>query len=394
MRVEMETNYAKELDSRHRLMAELKRKRVGQFETYITGATRMALPPQSTLNSSLHKFSKWRKLDESKFHCGRCTSQPKRSLLKYYSNFKKSGLPQRLMCYRNGEWTDFPQEVVSLVKKDFQIKRAATEVELDGHLFVIDFLHMMKLDLKTGMQEPIAWIDESGACFFPETFSDHDKIHECCYHEYEEDQGHLVPKPHGSNGSNDIKLQLEIDISGLDFSKLKESSGESNDIVSQIQVVQKPAMDAEADNSCIRVSNEEVCEAFGENQQEENLVLLDPFCGDLNSNTVQEMFLKGLSSFMKAYIVEVSSGSGIVMQARWELFQKQVEITKRYRGDANVRYAWLPSSKEALSSVMTYGLGDCGITKSKSTYGIGVLLLPANCTQSRSVYFLTHLLML
>lgn len=381
----METKFAKVLDSDCRVTVDLKRKR---NETYLTGATRMMLPMQSAMNSSVDKLAKRRKLNGLKTKCASCISQSRKSLLKYYLNFKRSGLPHRLMCYKNGEWTDFSRDIVVSVRKDLQVKKAAIEVEFDGSSFVLDFLHMMQLDLKTGLQQPIAWIDEEGNCFFPETFSGYNELYECCHCESKKDQGLLDSE---RCGSQDIKLELEIDIKGLDFSKLMESSGESNPLVKKIQVLQKPASihyDAEED-SCVRISDTDVDEAFGENQQmEENLVRIESIRRDLDSGTVREMFLNGISSSMNTEIVEIYRSSATSRQARLELFEKQIEITKKYRGDANVQYAWLPSSKGALSSMMMYGLGHCGIPKINSLCGIGVHLAPANCTNIRSVFFL------
>uniref|UniRef100_A0A5B6ZDF7 Putative inactive poly(ADP-ribose) polymerase RCD1-like n=1 Tax=Davidia involucrata TaxID=16924 RepID=A0A5B6ZDF7_DAVIN len=384
----METKFAKVLDNGRRVVVDLKRKRAARCEAYFTGATHTVLPLQSTLNSSIHKLGKRRKLDRSRSKCSGCVSHFRKSLLRNYSNITKSGLPRRLMFYENGRWTDFPQDFVGLVKKDLQVMKAATEVEFNGLAFVLDFLHMMRLDLKTGLQQPIAWIDEFDNCFFPEIFSDDYELHDYCHHEFEKDHEHLFSEPHGFH---DIKLQLEIEINGSDCSKLNESSGESNVLVKQIQVDLKPAgnhCDVEVQNSCVRETDAKVDEAVGENLHiDENLVTrVDSIYQDLDSNTVREMFSVGMSSFISADIVEIYRGSGTLMQARLELFEKQVEITIKHRGDANVQYAWLPSSKGALSSIMTYGHGHCGPSNFKSTYGIGVHLAPVNRTHTSASY--------
>ena len=72
------------------------------------------------------------------------------------------------MFYENGEWLDFPKDVVDLVKKDLEVKKAAVEIESNGYHLLFDFLHLHKVDLKTGLQQPIALIDEAGCYFFPE----------------------------------------------------------------------------------------------------------------------------------------------------------------------------------------------------------------------------------
>ncbi|XP_059640105.1 inactive poly [ADP-ribose] polymerase RCD1-like isoform X2 [Cornus florida] len=392
----METKIAKASESHSQVAVGFKRKRAARCDEHFPGAKRVVLPLQSTLNSSNPELAKRRKLDGFKSKCGDCYLFRK-SILRNYSNFTKSELPQRLMFYQSGKWTDFPQDFVGMVKKDLQVKKTVTEVEFDGHPFLLDFLHMMRLDLKTGIQQPIAWIDEVGNCFFPEIFCDDDEIcdddelHECCHHECKKYHKHLFSEP---LSLSDIKLQIEIEINGSDCSKLKESSGESNVFVKTIQVDQEPAgnhCDVGVENSRVRTTDAKVDEAVGENQQiEDNLIRrIDSIHGVLNSDTVREMFFIGMSSYTNASIVEIVRGSSNLVQARLEMFQKQVEITKKYRGDANVRYAWLPSSKGSLSSIMTYGLGHCGPFgpfKFKSTYGIGVHLAPANCTDISANY--------
>jgi hypothetical protein len=94
-----------------------------------------------------------------------------RSLVRNYLNYRESGMPKRVMFYKNDEWLDYANEVVDLVKKDFTIKKTNVEVVLDGQEVVLDFLHMFHVDLKTGLQQPISWIDEKGNCFFPEIFA-------------------------------------------------------------------------------------------------------------------------------------------------------------------------------------------------------------------------------
>ncbi|GAU41476.1 hypothetical protein TSUD_237260 [Trifolium subterraneum] len=153
----MEPNPAKALDG---AALSLKRKRATQCVAHLTGAS----APSNLIIKQMRLVG-----DEGK----PADSGPgiSRSLVRYYLNYKKSGMPKRLMFYKNGEWFDYPKDAVDLVKKNFEIKKAAVEVELGGHNVVLDFLHMYSVDLKTGLQQPIAWTDELGCCFFPEVFA-------------------------------------------------------------------------------------------------------------------------------------------------------------------------------------------------------------------------------
>ncbi|PHT50020.1 Inactive poly [ADP-ribose] polymerase RCD1 [Capsicum baccatum] len=99
------------------------------------------------------------------------------------------------------------------------------------------------------------------------------------------------------------------------------------------------------------------------------------------------MFLKGISSPASANIIELQRISSSFIEIRKELFQKQMEITRKHRGDAVLRYAWLPSSKGMITSIMKYGLANYGSSKTNSSYGVGVHLFPANCTDISAKYF-------
>lgn len=362
----MDAKLAKVLDSSRRVVLGLKRKRAARYAAYLAGASRTELQQKRRkLDGCLNKFTRGCRL--------------RGSLLRCYSNFMKTGIPQRLMFYENDEWTDFPQNLVALVKKDLQVKKAFVEVECDGQRFVLDFLHMFRLELKTGAQQPIAWIDEGGTCFFPETYSDGNELNDCCQSKCGKDKGkdqeHMVTE---SYGPHEIKLQLEIDIAGLDQSK-KECSGESNGFIKQIQVAQKHASNqyvVEVEDSCNRKLDGKVDENTEENQHTKpSRATGSEFVDEKpDANAVREIFIKGMSPFSGVGIVDILSCSSASMLARFELFQKQLEITKKYRGDANVQYAWLASSKVALSTIMMFGLGHCGTSMTKSAYGIGVHL--------------------
>jgi hypothetical protein len=298
-------------------------------------------------------------------------------------NYKKSGRPERLMVYQNGGWKDFPQVIVDLVRKDFDVKKAAAEVELNGDHLVLNFLHMYQMNLKTGLQQPIAWIDETGCCFFPEIYA---PSNEGPYDLCNQDRGKChEPLFQDPNESNEIKLHLEIEINGVNESKLGECSGESNVIVKHIQIDAKQAgsqNDLEIEDSSNKMGN--VGEAIEQNNNNIGFnAYNEAVYGKLDLDTVQNMFLKGISSFVSADIVEIYPFSSTLMQSRFELFEKQAEITKNSRGDANVRYAWLASSKGELSTMMKCGLGHCGLSASKCTHGTGVHLAAATCPFAR-----------
>lgn len=383
----MEAKNVKALDSGRRVMLGVKRKRATRYAAYCPGAKHRGLPQRSTLS----KLAKRRKLYGCKTKLMSCGSHIRRPLLASYSNFTRTGVPQRLMFYKNGEWNDYPQVLVDLVRKDLQIKKATVKIESNGYHLLLDFLHMFQLDLKTGVQQPIAWIDEAGSCFFPEIYSDdEDEPNGNWRHEGGKDEEPLFNE---RCGSREIKLHLEIEINGMDQPELKECSGESNGLVKKIKIDQIPASGRyvmEVENSCNGERGPQVDEDVEDNQQMEknSTRATDSVNRKLDCDTVRKIFLKGMSTCGGAELLDIYECSSNLTQARLELFEKQVEITKTFRGDANVQYAWLASSKGELSTISTYGLGHCGLAKMKSIYGTGVHLTAASFSNTWLVGFM------
>ncbi|XP_028754656.1 inactive poly [ADP-ribose] polymerase RCD1 isoform X2 [Neltuma alba] len=369
----MEANIGKESD---RVVLNQKRKRATRYAAYLSEAPREVLQHCPSITLPMKKLLKQRRLDGYENKLTSNETHFRQSLLRCYLNFKKSGRLERLLFYQNNEWKDYPQDIIDAVRKDFEVKNAAVEIEFDDRQVVLDFLHMYEMDLKTGSQRPIAWLDEAGCCFFPEVYAtSDDELYESgkIYDHYESNE---------SYESNEINLHLEIEINGVGESNLRECSGESNALVKHIHIDAKTASnqyDVDIEDSSNNPDNGTVGEAT-----EKNLELgLDNYSksvnGKLDINTVQELFLKGMSSLGSTNIVEIYSCSSTLLPARLELFQKQVEITEKCRGNANVQYAWLACSKTELSTIMKYGFGH-------SVYGNGVHLAAANCPYSRASY--------
>ncbi|XP_058108425.1 uncharacterized protein LOC131251606 isoform X4 [Magnolia sinica] len=84
-----------------------------------------------------------------------------------YLNFFQSGLPQCLMYYYNKQWRDFPEDVTVSLVEAFRAKRSAVEVSMGESTYLVDLLNMILINLKGRVHRSVAWIDESGKCFFP-----------------------------------------------------------------------------------------------------------------------------------------------------------------------------------------------------------------------------------
>ncbi|XP_062027958.1 inactive poly [ADP-ribose] polymerase RCD1 isoform X1 [Rosa rugosa] len=381
----METDRVKVLDDDHKIVVNLKGKTVTKTASVRVGASRTVLSQQSSSPSSYNKLGKRKRSDECKT---KCRSNFRSTVLKNYRNFSKSGLPQRFLYYESGEWIDYPQEIVDLVREHFQLKNAAIEVDLNGCRLLLDILYMIQLEVKTGLVKQIAWIDEAGCCFFPEIHSCFLENEKYCHSELQQSDFPVVLKE--ANGPQDITLKLEIGITGLNSSNTEECVEESNSPAKRTKIEQTPLGNRDymkVNDYCNQVSDAKMQEINkGTLRFDENIMTESPvFIETLDSNSVRDLFDKGIGSSLNACIVEIKHCSSHLMQARAELFQKQVELTKKYRGNPNVQYGWMAVTKDALSKIMMYGLGHGGPTSMYSN-GTGVNLTSVNHTHISASY--------
>ncbi|XP_077237718.1 WWE protein-protein interaction domain protein family [Tasmannia lanceolata] len=394
----MEPKNAKVLDDGKRIVVDLQRKRASQnAASFIVGARKLSVLRAASDQPSNRRCKRVRS-GGCKNSCSCCV---RKSVVKNYTNFMKSGLPQRLLFYQNGEWNDFPEELVGLLREDFRAKKAIVEMAFQGHRSMFDFLHMVQIDLETGLQQPIAWIDQAGGCFFPELYSVDDEPHACFCSEGQHDQVHLSSEP---NGSREIKVQLEIAISGSDCPKSDEYGGASISHVKRLKVEENPAnnhYELEENYGNYGKTYAEINEKIGENEPWVLSASQNPdfesmhgkltrlVRGGRDFDTVKNKFLVGLGSFLDANnIVGIYRGSlaSMPVHTRLQSFLKQAETTKNDRGNANVRYAWLGSSKHALTGIMFHGFWENEKPKFKPTFGNGVHLAPEKCSHISASY--------
>ncbi|XP_009769814.1 inactive poly [ADP-ribose] polymerase RCD1-like isoform X1 [Nicotiana tabacum] len=366
----MESSWVKVLDNGCRTAADDSKSEVAsQCVASIVEARSEKLEEllfQPNCNSFYNKLGKRKRTVDCESNCG---SHLKTSILKNYSNFMKSGLPQRVLFHQNGEWNDFPLDIVCLVKEDFRAKKAVIEVNCGGFHVILDILYMIQVDLITGLEKPIAWIDEAGGCFFPELCLVCCKMHDNFDIQSQRTEYFSTPEP---DRATKIKLHLEIDFHGPNNCNLEECVEESN--VSYKRTKVDPLKDNQefADD---KISDAKM-EIVVDNQQ--NQEILSPKLEDalnlVDAESVKNMFVKGINGIHKVDIVKVSQCSSKYLRNRLELFEKLVEITQNYRGNSNVRYAWLAASKEVVCTIMNYGLMH-GASRLKTNLGVGVHLI-------------------
>ncbi|WOL19519.1 inactive poly [Canna indica] len=310
---------------------------------------------------------------------------PENHILKNYNNFTKSGVPQRVLFYKNGEWKDFPTNIVNLVKEDFRSRKAITETGYWNEQILLDFIHMVCIVLQVGLVKPIAWIDDCGKCFFPEVHSEYYASNRC-HHPCKERQVHMSSK---LNGTDETNAHFKIACGAAESSSSVADDGFMPNLKrvksEQISVTDQDICDESAD----------LIEVVGENETFPVIPLnITAFetCqasagGQPVNKTVQDMLLQGLGKLINEKdIVGIlrTPLKNDLGQVRFNMFQKQVEITRKVRGNANVRYAWLASSKDAVEEMMLHGVLKQPVQK--RLYGNGIHLSPANCSDVCASY--------
>ncbi|KAI3713736.1 hypothetical protein L1987_72322 [Smallanthus sonchifolius] len=348
----MASKWVKASDSGSRVIVVSKRKCASQILR--TSNRALAARPSSVLNQTGK-----RKRDES---CkSKCFSSSRKTSLKIYSNFLKTGVPQRLLFSQDGQWNDYSQDVIDLVKEDFLAKKSAIEVQFNGRHLILDILHMIEVDLETGLQKPIAWIDDTGSCFFPEIYSSYGS-HQCNKSEAHNDL-ELVELE--SSTTPEIKLHVEIELNGLNNNSFEECMDES---IVQESNFKRVKLDNNLNDSCKQLDAK--ADQFVEKIQQCDEDASPIVCKSLDPETVRTMFIKGINPALKADVIDVKKCSGDIMETRLELFEKQVEIKQKLRGNANVNYAWFASSNDAPSCTVVYGLGRAGPKLGRYGYGV------------------------
>ncbi|KAI4377986.1 hypothetical protein MLD38_015533 [Melastoma candidum] len=300
-------------------------------------------------------LQKRKRLDEgtAKYGC-----PEKESILRRYADFMKSGLPQRVLFLQEGEWTDFPPHMLELIRENFQRKNAAIELMFDNCHLLLDILRMVQWDFKTHEEKNIAWIDDAGKCFFPSPYS----RPSCC---------NSPPKASASLDNNEIKLQLDIQINGLNGCDSEEHVAESNPHGKRLKAKDSGPCDKEhtvaighaKDTWAVNPSHGWLGR-FGEEYAEPHLH---------NVGTVRDFFLSRMMFVRPTNVLHIVRCADHLIRTRLGLFEKQIEITQNCRGNPNIRYAWLAANRDAASKIMMYGLGAGGF-KTLSMYGPGVHL--------------------
>ncbi|KAL8128976.1 hypothetical protein V2J09_018131 [Rumex salicifolius] len=267
------------------------------------------------------------------------------SFIQNFSNFKRSAEPEKLMYYKDGAWIEFSSSVVERAKVAFLQRNPAPEIDVDGNGYIFDFYRMLQIDVVNCAQRSLSWIDVNKRCYFPKLFVD-DCIDTC-----------------------DItKIEIEIKLEN-NLSRTKRKRGEGYEFESE-------DLDT-ADSSSVGESNktkiQRVMEPKGLKWPNARLITVE----ERAFSAVRDLFLAGMTPYDSG--VEITSiyqfnRAGAMEKARWEVFQKQMEITKTARGMEKTVFAWHGTSKQCVESILARGFELPSKVSDSQAYGTGVYL--------------------
>lgn len=286
-----------------------------------------------------------------------------------YSNFMKSGLPQRLLFYKNSEWIDFSEDIIRLMRDDFQEKKAIIEVTCQDQQFLLDFVRMLHIDTKTGLSKPLAWIDVHGKCFFPEIYSEFGVPHD----NHLGENVHVPSVPIGTHLDTFVSAS-ENSNSGFPYYKNKKTKRDKLILKNDPMALMGEVVGE--NDLCISASSN----AVNSGMEQENATAT--VSSQLACVSVRRFFLSGMYPYVDAKgIVNISRAPKVDESGNllFNSFLKNIEITKKIRGIANVRHAWLPVSKSTAKEMMLHGVMRIEKHVSGSAYGVGAYLAPVNC---------------
>ncbi|XP_062227099.1 inactive poly [ADP-ribose] polymerase RCD1-like isoform X2 [Phragmites australis] len=269
--------------------------------------------------------------------CNCCCTRP--NLANDCVNFLNSGVPSRIMYYKQGSWHNFPEQITKSLIEEFRGSKSSVVAVMDDEPLLVDFLSMTLVNLKSRKQRSVAWFDDTGKCFSPSLF-------------FDEETDDMV-KGDAAN--------VEGIAQGIMLHKVANSPPE---VVKQVVIESSPPIPQKTSNTDILRKKI----ASVERGSEDFLF-------------VQDLFLSGMGPFAtpnNLLRVYRYSPNDITAQCRLQAFEKQMRSTKEERGDANVRYGWLGSRKNDIVRILINGLGTTGKPVEKSGLNAGVHLSPEN----------------
>lgn len=276
------------------------------------------------------------------------------------------------MFYEDGSWIDYPEEVADLLKLGFVEGKPMVEAQVLGLNCLIDLYRMLEIDLESGNRRSVAWIGVDGKCFFPKTFVNSYGI-DCEVDLADDDE--KFPK-------------IEIDVKLIENSGNHEGVGLIKDVNLGKRGRNENAVKEKVGESFCAASAKRLKTNESESESSRWPKARNLGADEKGYEIVRNLFLSRLG------IVEPSATitsihqclrMGVMDKARFEVFAKQMEITKQARGESNVVFAWYGTSALGVESILTHGFGIPSKPSRAPGYGIGIHLSPIRLPQNRYV---------
>ncbi|KAB5568821.1 hypothetical protein DKX38_002614 [Salix brachista] len=305
---------------------------------------RVRVPPQLPSPASLNP--------KICFHrATNCCSTP--LYLANHVNFSKSAAPARFIYFNhNGLWNDFENDVLESLKHAFLDGKAVIEMSFRQSRYLFDFARMLQIDFDSGIQRSIAWIDVNGKCFFPKMF-------------VREDFGDNLEEERLNNRNRIIEIEINIDGKLIKRKREEFRDKEEPEVTSSKKEeeggLKRQRLGTRDVGNC-RWPNTRV---FKEDEKSYSLV--------------KNYFFSGMKKIDPGVVITAihqctrKEHSG---EARQDVFQKQIEITKAARGVSNTVYAWYGAPAKEVESILAHGFGEPRKVSASETYGVGVYLSP------------------
>ncbi|KAE8659202.1 hypothetical protein F3Y22_tig00116964pilonHSYRG00325 [Hibiscus syriacus] len=279
--------------------------------------------------------------------CSARSGDWKRVFLQNNANFERSAIPLRFMYFRNDSWNNFSVGVVETLRAAFLERKPIIEASIDGAKYIFDLKRMLQIEYSTGNCRSISWIDETGKCFFPSGFF--------CEEEFMQ----LECSEWDDNCNPNIEIKVKVDQSSC---KKKREEPEVSS-----------SYDAACGNGAIKCQRLEEAGAVKwpntEKLKETERAYL----------IIKDYFLSGITKVdagVRIAAIHQCKMEAHFDKARFEVFLKQIEITKAARGTSNMVYAWFGASTKMVESIMVHGFGLPSKIPASDVYGIGVYLSP------------------
>ncbi|CAM0913415.1 unnamed protein product [Alopecurus aequalis] len=266
-----------------------------------------------------------------------CHSQP--NLANDCVNYLKSGVPSRVVFYKQGSWCDFPDKMVKSIVDAFKEGKSSVVVVIDDQPLLVDFLSMTLVNLTTRKQRSVAWLDGTNKWSLPSSFFDE---------EVDESKrlgtGAVKGGAQGFVGVNVMKSPSDA---------LKQVMPKASPPVLQnsraLDILRKKIIHVER--------------------------------GSESFMFVQNLFLSGMGSFaVPNDILHIHRyfPMDVTAHRKLEAFERQMRLTGQKSGNAIARYVWLGSGKQDIVSVITNGFRSTDKITHETEIGAGVYLSPEN----------------